>query len=185
MELKLTDAIEILNRSWHRQGLDICPYCGAPSEESLLVVAGDDPDYDAIHAASWCYDIDRNYAVMCGACGYDEGEEAFDAQSLVDSTIDAISDRLIAVIVEELGGDADVESSGLSEARYITFCDAKGNDAKIRIACHTARPTYEMINGAADCAIDLHELHSVEQLEKYVAECEQWIRKRGIFTEEK
>lgn len=181
--MNICEASEILKRDWHRQGLSECPKCGAPSDESLLANAGDEPDYDAIAEASWCYDFSRNNAVVCGACGYDEGEEAEEARALLDNTIDCISDRLIAVI-EELGGEAETESSGLSEARYIMFLDAAGNEAKIRIAAHEARPTYEMLNGASDCYVDLHEIRSAEQLEMYVKECEQWIRDRGVFVDE-
>jgi len=47
---------------------------------------------------------------------------------------------------------ADYARSGLSEAVYITV-----HGLKVRLADHTARPTYEYLNGAADIELGRHD----------------------------
>ena len=51
---------------------------------------------------------------------------------------------------------AEYETSGLSEAIYILYSPKCGRDIKIRLANHTARPTYEALHGAADIELGSH-----------------------------
>ena len=77
---------------------------------------------------------------------------------------------------------AEYETSGLSEAVYITV-----HGLKVRLADHTARPTYEQLNGAADIELGRHDFAAplpdtikaaVKEIRRRIATV-IWQRRRG------
>jgi len=81
-----------------------------------------------------CEDCDRRSAVA-------EVAEAVEAEA---DAVAAILDASTSVTSLRRDG------SGLSEAVYFKVAMADGRELKIRVAAHTARPTYQALYGAAD-----------------------------------
>jgi len=70
-----------------------------------------------------------------------------------------IADRL-AAILERHGCIVRRTGSALSTSRYVYASTEDGDEIKIRIADHVARPTYERDHGAADIEVGNHDMAS-------------------------
>jgi len=123
---------------------------------------------------------------ICYTCGYEYGEHEQEAHSYIYDYIENIKNKLVSEI-KRLGGDYDVDESGLSEAIYIMFYDGDGDERKIRIAAHESKPTYEYLYGSPDFEILIrHSNIIIEQdlIERQIKSCIEWIRDVGVEIEE-
>lgn len=193
--MTLIEALEIL-KAENATG-DECPKCGAFSIDRFVEETGTP---EGIDEDEWEEFIDKkieefmpasftpankqaNEGAFCSACGWDEWEEAREAQIVVGGAYDNAVERVVDLI-EGFGGNVTLQSSGISEAHYIEFYDADGNERKIRIAAHIAKPTYMKMHGPADfeavvCPECLHM-----DADGDIDDLLKWIQKVGVEEED-
>jgi hypothetical protein len=63
-----------------------------------------------------------------------------------------------------MGLSYEHQSSGLSESHYVHL-----DGLKIRFSNHSAKPTYEALNGSADCEIGVHEMAASDDWKRALA----------------
>lgn len=69
----------------------------------------------------------------------------------------AAQSDLFAKYADRMGFDVQQTASGLSASQYVVLWH-DGERYKIRFSDHVAKPTYELLNGAADFEIGTHEM---------------------------